>query len=68
MIPGEFEPKKPTRSQLIKLGITGMFGLFVFAGLVLVLTFVLTSWLGRPVIFGAEGFQQGPDQPINFPH
>ena len=68
MIPGDFEPKKPTKAQLIKLGITGLFGLVVFAGIVLVLTFVLTSWLGRPVILGAEGFREGPEQPISFPH
>ena len=53
---------------MIKLGITGLFGLVVFAGIVLVLTFVLTSWLGRPVILGAEGFREGPEQPISFPH
>jgi hypothetical protein len=68
LIPGDFEPRKPNREQVIKLAVTGMFGLLVFAGIVLVLTFVVTSWLGRPVIFGAEGFRQGPDQPINFPH
>ena len=36
-----------------------------FVGTVLVLTFIISAWLGRPVIFG---FNEGPDQPIAFPH
>lgn len=68
MIPGDFQPKKPTGGQIIKLGIFGVAALGAFVGLVLVLTFVLSAWLDRPVIFGSSGFQEGPDQPIAFPH
>ena len=66
MIPGDFQlPPKPSVKDLIKLGILGGIGLAGFAGVVLGLTFLISSWLGRPVIFG---FNEGPDQPIDFPH
>ena len=68
MIPGDFQPKKPTGRQIIKLGFLGVGALGAFVGLVVVLTFVLSAWLDRPVIFGSSGFQEGPDQPIAFPH
>ena len=64
MIPGDFQPKRPSRSQLVKLAIAGLVGLGLFAGIVVVLTFVLSAWLGRPVIFAKDG----PEQPIAFPH
>ena len=64
MIPGDFQPKKPTGTQLAKLGVLGAVLLGVFIGIVLVLTFVISSWLGQPVIFA----QEAPDQPIEFPH
>ena len=65
MIPGDFQYTKPTKQQLLKFGALGIFGLATFAGIALVLTFVISSWLGRPVIFG---FNDGPTQPIAFPH
>ena len=68
MIPGDFQPKKPTSKQLVKLGLLGFFGLGTFGGIVVLLTFVLTAWLGRPVIFGNTEFREGPNQPIAFPH
>ena len=43
----------------------GGVSLVAFGGVVLVAIFILTSWLGRPVIFG---FDEGPAQPIAFPH
>ena len=64
MIPGDFQPQKPTGTQLAKLGVLGVVLLGGFIGIVLVLTFVISSWMGRPVIFGHDG----PDQPIEFPH
>ena len=64
MIPGDFQPQKPTGTQLAKLGVLGVVLLGIFIGIVLVLTFVISSWLGRPVVFGHDG----PDQPIEFPH
>ena len=65
MIPGDFQVKKPTKSQMWKLGALGVLGLGVLAGVTLVLVFVISAWLGRPVVFG---FNEGPDQPIAFPH
>ena len=35
------------------------------AGTALVITFFISAWLGRPIIFG---YNEGPDQPIAFPH
>lgn len=65
MIPGDFQIKKPSRSQMFKLGAFGVVGLGVTVGVVLGLTFVVSAWLGRPVVFG---YSQGPEQPIAFPH
>ena len=67
MLPGDFEFKrlKPSKNQMILLSIVGFFGLLVFTGIVIVLTFVLTAWMnGQPIIFATEG----PEQPILFPH
>ena len=63
MIPGDF--RKPTNRQLLTFGVLGGVGLLAFVGTALVLTFVISSWLGRPVIFG---YTDGPTQPIAFPH
>ncbi len=67
MLPGDFEFKrlKPSKKQMILLSIAGFFGLIIFSGVVIALTFVLTAWMnGQPVIFANEG----PEQPIVFPH
>ena len=47
------------------LGVAGVTGFAAFAGVALVLTFIISAWLGRPVVFG---FDEGPDQPLAFPH
>ena len=65
MIPGDFQPKKPSKVQLIKLGVMGLVGLAVFSAVVLGATFHVSAWLGQPVVFG---YSEGPDQPIAFPH
>ena len=44
------------------MGVMGVVGLVVTG---LVLTFVISAWLGRPVVFG---YNEGPTQPIAFPH
>ena len=64
MIPGDFQILKPTRRQLIKHGILGVITLGVLVVTAVALTFVISAWLGRPVVFATEG----PDQPIAFPH
>jgi predicted CXXCH cytochrome family protein len=51
--------------MLLKLGITGIVGVVALVGLAFVLTFVISAWLGRPVVFG---YNEGPTQPIAFPH
>ena len=65
MIPGDFQKSKFPRKTLLKFGVLGGVSLAAVAGVALALTFVISAWLGRPVIFG---FDEGPDQPIAFPH
>lgn len=64
MIPGDFQFSKPRRRKLVLVGIMGAAGLLGLAATAVVLTFVLSSWFDRPVF----GFDEGPDQPIAFPH
>ena len=65
MIPGDFQLPRPSKKELIIYGVLGGISLAVFAGVVIGLTFIISAWLGRPVIFG---FNEGPAQPIAFPH
>lgn len=65
MIPGDFQFSRPPGKQLFLFGILGVVGLAGFVGTALVIIFVITAWLGSPVIFGSD---EGPDQPIAFPH
>lgn len=65
MIPGDFQARKPTRRQLVKLGALGAVSLAALAAVGLGATFVISAWLGLPVVFG---YDEGPDQPIAFPH
>lgn len=65
MIPGDFQYSRPTGRRLALLGLLGALGLAGFAGTVLVITFFVSAWLGRPVVFG---YDEGPTQPIAFPH
>ena len=51
---------------MVGLGILGIFGLGASAAAVAVLVFFAATWLDRPLpVFG---FDEGPDQPIAFPH
>jgi len=65
LIPGDFQFSKPSRQGMAKLAILGTFAFLVMALVVVLLVFVISAWLGRPVIFG---YSEGPDQPIAFPH
>lgn len=65
MIPGDFIPR-PTKRKLILLGFLSIGGL---AGFVLTVAFsalVISAWLGLPL--DVFGFNEGPEQPIAFPH
>ena len=65
MIPGDFIPK-PTKKKLVLMGFLGIGGL---AGFVLTIAFsalVVSAWFGLPL--DVFGFNEGPDQPIAFPH
>ncbi len=46
-------------------GLISLVGVAVLAGTVLVVTFVISAWFGRPIVFG---YDDGPAQPIAFPH
>ncbi len=69
MLQGDFQLKKPTRKQVLVFSILGLGGL---AGTVVglaVLAFQMSAWLGMPLgAFEIFGFNEGPDQPIAFPH
>jgi hypothetical protein len=65
LIPGDFQFKKPTRKDFLRLSVLGLVSLGALAGIALGLTFVISAWLGRPVVFG---FNEGPDQPVAYPH
>ena len=65
MIQGDFKPPKLTKGLFFKLSVLGGVGLGGLVVLVLIATFILSAWFGRPVIFG---YSEGPDQPIAFPH
>lgn len=66
MLPGDFQPTRPSNKQLIKWGMISLVGLFFVAVVVGVLMFVISAWLGQPL--SVFGFDEGPDQPIAFPH
>ncbi len=64
MIPGDY--KKPSRSSLLKMGTLSVASLLILAVFIGVQLFVISAWLGRPL--SVFGFDEGPDQPIAFPH
>ena len=65
MIPGDFQLPRPTRGKLLLLTALGVGGLAAFVGTALILTWIISAWLGQPVIFASN---EGPQQPIEFPH
>lgn len=65
MIPGDFQPTRPSKKTIIKIGIMGAVGTVSLVVTALIGIFVISAWLGRPVIFGDN---EGPTQPIAFPH
>ena len=65
MIPGDFQIRKPTGKQLALFGTMGVVSLVALVGTVLGLIWMISAWMGTPVIFG---YDEGPTQPIDFPH
>ena len=66
MLPGDFQLPRPSKKKILVLGIVTLGGL---AGLVLSIgltALVLSTWFGLPL--GVFGLNEGPDQPIAFPH
>lgn len=69
MLPGEFDRSKLTRGLMLKLGMLGIAGGIASLFVLVMLAFVLSAWFGRPLeIFSVFGFNEGPTQPIAFPH
>lgn len=50
---------------MVLLAVTGIGGVVGFVITALIVTYVISAWFGRPVIFGSD---DGPEQPIAFPH
>ncbi len=65
MIPGDFQYRKPSRKKMLLGAAAGIGGLAGLVVTVLITTYVITAWLGTPLIFGSD---DGPEQPIAFPH
>ncbi len=65
MIPGDFQIKKPTGRQMFLLSVLGIGGLATGVVVIVALTWIISAWVGTPIIFGSD---EGPDQPIAFPH
>jgi hypothetical protein len=66
LLPGDFKAPKRSKRNVFLFASIGMVGL---GGLVLTMAigvFVFTAWMGLPL--DAFGLNEGPDQPIAFPH
>ncbi len=66
MLPGDFRLPKRNKKSVFAVGFIGLTGLAGLVILVAVGTFVISAWLGLPL--DAFGLNEGPDQPIAFPH
>ena len=66
MLPGDFQLPRPSKKKILVLGIVAVGGLAGFVLSVGLLALVLSTWFGLPLeVFGLN---EGPDQPIAFPH
>ncbi len=69
MLQGDFQLRRPSKKQLLLFGLVGLGGFFGSIVTVAILAFQLSAWLGMPLsVFGVLGFNEGPEQPIAFPH
>lgn len=66
MLPGDFQAPKITKKKLFLLGAIGLGGLSGLVVTVVASALVLSAWFGLPL--DVFGFNEGPDQPIAFPH
>ena len=66
MLQGDFRLPEKNRRNVITGLVLGLFGLFSLVVGAVVASFVISAWLGLPL--NAFGLNEGPDQPIAFPH
>ena len=66
MLPGDFQLPRPSIRLLLAFGVLGLVGLVGSIVSLAVTVFVISAWFGLPL--GFFGLNEGPDQPIDFPH
>ena len=67
MLPGDFQlPRRPRGRRIALFGVLGVVGAALLAVVVGAGAFAISAWLGLPL--NAFGLNDGPDQPIAFPH
>ena len=66
MLPGDFKAPERTRKNVFLFASIGVVGLGGLVVTIAVAAFVISAWLGLPL--NAFGLNEGPDQPIAFPH
>ena len=66
MLPGDFQEPRITQRKVLLLGLIGLGGVSGLAVALALTLFVFSAWLGLPL--DVFGFNEGPDQPIQFPH
>ena len=66
MLPGDFQLPRLSKKKVLILGIVTFGGLAGFVLSIGLTALVLSTWFGLPL--GVFGLNEGPDQPIAFPH
>lgn len=66
MLPGDFKAPERNKRNVFLFAFIGIAGLGGLVVTIVIGAFVMSAWLGLPL--DAFGLNEGPDQPIAFPH